>query len=380
MNDTDLLTDAPAIEAKDQSADGDGSVVVAEAAGNKAGEASSAPPSIVRISVDSVIVGEKRRDIDSEAVTELSKSMKTIGLRTPITIRIRTTELAPGRTFTEHHLVAGLHRLEAARSLGWHEIDCFVLQGDQTDARKWEIGENLHRKELTELERDVYIAEWLDLAAKESGQHVRKATGGRPKGGLAEAARELPVPGKSEEAKRKTVERAMKIAAIAPEAKEAAIAAGLANNQRALLAVADEKTKDAQVEMVKKRAAHKRAKFKKSPAVQKAASTISPPVAPFRTTESEDKALRNHAAGIGSDISPDDLIVAADSKSATARPSEYAVVRIPESHPDREELKRTILRLRDEYNTHVFFKTLPELRAEEGGLGEENETEVSNVE
>jgi hypothetical protein len=45
---------------------------------------------------------------------------------------------------------------------------------------------------------------------------------GRPEGGIAQAAREMPASGETEEAKRKTVERAVKTASLAPEAKQAA--------------------------------------------------------------------------------------------------------------------------------------------------------------
>jgi ParB family chromosome partitioning protein len=258
-------------------------------------------------------------------------------------------------------LVAGRHRLEAAKSLGWTEIDTFVLDGDDTDARLWEIAENLHRKELNDLERSVYIAEWFELAKRQFGQVVQKPEGGRPEGGIAEAARLLPVPGKTEDGKRKTIERALKIAAITPEAKEAAAAAGLADNQHALLGVAGEKTKEEQLKKVAKLASRKRAKRKKTPAVrvETPATAPSADLPSFRTSEQETEALTKHIANIGHDIDPNDLIVALGSNSAKARPSEYAVIRVPRSHPDRNKLKETIRALAREYNAGFFFKTLP---------------------
>ena len=44
---------------------------------------------------------------------------------------------------------------------------------------------------------------------------------GRRKGGISEAARKLPVQGKTHAAKRKNVERALKVDSIFPEAKDA---------------------------------------------------------------------------------------------------------------------------------------------------------------
>ena len=246
----------------------------------------------IRVPIDSVIVAGIHRESDPEMVTSLAQSMSTIGLKTPITIRVRKTELSPDRTHTEHLLVAGRHRLEAAKSLGWTEIDTFVLDGDDTDARLWEIAENLHRKELNDLERSVYIAEWFELAKRQFGQVVQKPEGGRPEGGIAEAARLLPVPGKTEDGKRKTIERALKIAAITPEAKEAAAAAGLADNQHALLGVAGEKTKEEQLKKVAKLASRKRAKRKKTPAVrvETPATAPSADLPSFRTSEQETEA------------------------------------------------------------------------------------------
>ena len=81
-----------------------------------------------------------------------------------------------------------------------------------------------------------------------SGQHVQKLPG-RPQSGNAKAARELPLEGKSVEARRKSIERAANIAAISPDAKAAAKEQGLDDNQRALLLIAKELPED-QVRMV----------------------------------------------------------------------------------------------------------------------------------
>jgi phage replication-related protein YjqB (UPF0714/DUF867 family) len=85
--------------------------------------------------------------------------------------------------------------------------------------------ENLHRAELTKLERDEHIAEWVKLTGEKLGQVVQvSAKGGRGiEGGISKAARELPVSGDTDEAKRKNVERALKIAGLSDEAKAAAL-------------------------------------------------------------------------------------------------------------------------------------------------------------
>jgi ParB-like chromosome segregation protein Spo0J len=193
---------------------------------------------IIRWQPDDIGIPNRiRKRINKDAVRELMGSIQRIGLREPPTVRIEVDE----EGFQHAILVAGLHRVEACKRLGVKVIDCFEFKGSETEARLWEIAENLHRAELTELEWSEHVAEWKRLAEQKgaegvSGQNVQKLSSrgrsgeGRPEGGTAKAARELPIPGPTEEAKRKRVERAVKIAGIAPEAKAAAAAAGLANS------------------------------------------------------------------------------------------------------------------------------------------------------
>ena len=97
------------------------------------------------------------------------------------------------------------------------------------------------------------MVEWIELLEADpgfSGQKVQKKERGRPKGGISEAARILPVKGRTHAAKRKTVERAQKVANILPEAKEAIKKAGLDKNRSKYLKIADEKTLEAQLAKV----------------------------------------------------------------------------------------------------------------------------------
>ena len=59
--------------------------------------------------------------------------------------------------------MAGLHRLEACRRLGMVHIDARLIDLDETERRLWEIAENLHRAELSSLERSEQIAQWIRL-------------------------------------------------------------------------------------------------------------------------------------------------------------------------------------------------------------------------
>jgi ParB-like chromosome segregation protein Spo0J len=178
------------------------------------------------ISLADIDVGLRLRAIDEKQVQALAESMASaLGLKTPITIR---------REDQRWKLVAGLHRVEAARRLGWHEIQAVIMVGSEREARLWEIAENLHRADLTVLERAEHLAEWIRLTEAEvSAQVAPKPQGGRPESGIRAAARELGI-------ERTEAQRSIKIASIVPEAKESARKAGLDDNQSKLLEVAAE--------------------------------------------------------------------------------------------------------------------------------------------
>jgi ParB-like chromosome segregation protein Spo0J len=206
-----------------------------------------------QISIKNIVVPKDRRECNHEVVKELVSSMKMIGLKTPITIRIKKKTNRP-------ILVTGLHRLEAARALGWQKIEAVTIS-NRLEAQLWEIAENLMRSELTPLERAEHVRKWVTLvqrmrdAFEDVGRRRRR---GRPEGGVAQAARELPMSGKSEEARRKSVARDIRIAEISPEAKDAIKKAGIDNNLTALLAVGKEKNRKAQLAKVEELAERKR--------------------------------------------------------------------------------------------------------------------------
>jgi ParB-like chromosome segregation protein Spo0J len=159
----------------------------------------------------------------------------------------------------EYELVSGFHRLEAKKRLGDTTIPCIIMEGDERLARMWEISENLHRAEVTPFEHDEQVAEWVQLLKADPafyGQNVQKKGRGRPEGGISEAARRLPIKGETHAAKRKNVERALKVASIFPKAKDAAKKAGFDKNRAKLLQVAAEKTLEAQLAKIRELTAH----------------------------------------------------------------------------------------------------------------------------
>ena len=115
----------------------------------------------------------------------------------------------------------------------------------------WTISENLFRTELTVVQRAQQIAEWVQLSeAREkevSRQVAAKPTGGRPEGGVRAAARELGI-------EEREARRAVKIAALSDEVKQAAVDHGLDDNQSALLEAAKQPSAEAQVAALRQRA------------------------------------------------------------------------------------------------------------------------------
>ncbi len=150
------------------------------------------------IDLDLITVPEARRPLDKEAVARLAKSMSEIGLRTPVTV----LSINDGERLD---LVAGAHRLAAARSLAWPSISCFVIEGDSLDAEMWEIAENLLRVDLTKEQRDQQIRRYAELLTerREKLGQIVQVSGGR---GIKSVATEI---AEKTGLKSRTVRRAM---------------------------------------------------------------------------------------------------------------------------------------------------------------------------
>lgn len=103
-------------------------------------------PTVIPFPISSVVIGRNRRPAKPDKVAQLADSICEIGLINPITVT------------TEGALVAGRHRLEACKSLGWEEIPASVVALGILQAELAEIDENLIRNELSELEQGVQLA------------------------------------------------------------------------------------------------------------------------------------------------------------------------------------------------------------------------------
>lgn len=205
-------------------------------------DAKPSPIKVKRIRIADVTVPENWRRINNEKLKGLIDSIGMSGIRNPIEVWIHDGVI---------ELVAGRHRLEAAKKLGWKRIDAIPMRDGKLDRQLWHYAENLDRVDLTALEYAEAVAKRAKLVVKKAERDAHP--GGRQPNdkGISKAAKAL---GTS----RDDVSRSSNIAAISFEAKEAAVEAGLDDNDAALLKVA-KATPETQIEMVHELAKPKRA-------------------------------------------------------------------------------------------------------------------------
>lgn len=133
----------------------------------------------MELRIAQIQVGERKRPVDLQQVAGLAASIRLLGLMNPITVD------------QDYGLVAGLHRLEACKLLGWESIPVTICAlSDVVDTAALlkelaEIDENLIRNDLSELEKGLQhaerkrIYEQLHPEAKHGGDHGNQHTGGK---------------------------------------------------------------------------------------------------------------------------------------------------------------------------------------------------------
>ena len=95
----------------------------------------------VDMPLDSIIIPTRKRSLNPDKANGLASSMAQSGLINPITLSDDGT------------LLAGLHRIEAAKILQWQNIPAILIKGlDALQAELIEIDENVVRDELTALQ------------------------------------------------------------------------------------------------------------------------------------------------------------------------------------------------------------------------------------
>ena len=168
----------------------------------------------MKILISDISVNPGRREARLDHIKELAQSIANVGLINPITVD------------KAHSLIAGLHRLEAAKLLGWTGVECTVSSLEGLQAELAEIDENFVRNDLSPVEygdlllRRKEIYEALHPETKNGGDkksqeiRTRKARSDSFDPFVADTAKKLGI-------SRRTVEERIQTAKnLTPEVKE----------------------------------------------------------------------------------------------------------------------------------------------------------------
>lgn len=128
----------------------------------------------MKVSIDEIRIREGRRSLDTDHVKELADSIRELGLLNPVTVDSGNT------------LIAGLHRLEAARRLGWMEVECTVSSLDGLQAELAEIDENIIRSGLSPIEYGEILLRRKEIY---EALHPETKNGGDRKSGKIRSAK-----------------------------------------------------------------------------------------------------------------------------------------------------------------------------------------------
>ena len=115
----------------------------------------------MELEIADVQVGNRKRKLNESKIQSLAESFSSIGQLQPITVV---------RKNGSYKLIAGLHRLEAAKSIGWQSIQATEFEGDEVAVELAEIDENLMRNDLAVLEQGEHLARRQELVGYKVGK------------------------------------------------------------------------------------------------------------------------------------------------------------------------------------------------------------------
>ncbi len=116
-------------------------------------------PQVVDLRVEYIRVPKNGRSVNDGIVRGLADSIDRVGMHNPILVK----RLGDHRC----RLVSGRHRLAAIKLLGRERIDARIIDDDVAGIAG--ISENLHRSELSRLERDEAVVEYLKARNGDGG-------------------------------------------------------------------------------------------------------------------------------------------------------------------------------------------------------------------
>lgn len=113
------------------------------------------------VPIESVMVAERLRKTNAATVDYIANSFEVVGQLQPVIVQREAGRLV---------LLAGAHRLEAAKKVGWHDIEVKEIDLSRYSKRMAEIivqivevDENLGRADLDQSERVLFMGKRFDL-------------------------------------------------------------------------------------------------------------------------------------------------------------------------------------------------------------------------
>ena len=116
---------------------------------------------VTDIGVDQIRTRVRLRTPDEDKIKELSESIRISGLINPITID------------NQNYLIAGFHRWNACKQLGWSTIPAIIKDTTGIQSELIEIDENLKRNELNHIEVAEHIVRREELL-EELGMRMKR--------------------------------------------------------------------------------------------------------------------------------------------------------------------------------------------------------------
>ena len=182
----------------------------------------------MKLYIADIEVGARKRKLDESKVQSLAESFTSIGQLQPITVS--------RGDYGTYRLIAGLHRLEAAKAIGWEKIQAAVFEGGEIETELAEIDENLMRNDLTVLEQGEHLARRNEILEIMGGRRgVGRYSNGETVSPLKTTSEIAKESGLSE----RSAQQRMQVARnIVPEVKDAIRDTEIANSTTQLLELA----------------------------------------------------------------------------------------------------------------------------------------------
>ena len=123
--------------------------------GGAAPHKATAEPGPLRVPVSHIDSNpfQPRQDFDDAELRSLAESLQKHGLLQPVVVR---------RVGNRFQLIAGERRMRAAVQAGWTEVPVQVVEADDRQVAELAIVENLHRKDLSPLEKAASFQSYLE--------------------------------------------------------------------------------------------------------------------------------------------------------------------------------------------------------------------------